>query len=748
MLENKQLSQVATTASSTYSKSQKAAIHMSSCGFPVIPLVKKSKRPAYKGWRDIKPTPSPDVSEMTEAYGVAIPRDVLVVDIDPRNFEEDAEQPGTPVDWFFKRCGVSFPANTFVVRSGGHKDGYHIFMKKPPEVLVRHTLSEFPGLEFKTHGRFVVGYHSTHSITGRDYEVVTGSPDGLMDCPEEVLAVIRREERDRGEDLDYQEDEATKTKYISYLQQAPESVMGHNGDATTLKVAMKGRDLGLPSTVTLELMAQYYNPHRCMPMWQYDELEAKVNNAYAYAKRAIGNSHPKSIFNEYISSDRIGNYDPADRTESFRLSNLEWDVTRDNTYKPTLNNTVNFMLLPSYKSFKNPLYNLFRYNEFNYTLEFTGSPPWRKVDDYTDVWMNDDDVFLKYHLNKAENFDTNNQLCIEAALIAGKKNAYHPMREYFNNLEWDGVPRLDSLFPKYAGSPDNDYTRAAGRCMMIAAVARTFKPGTKFDHVVILEGPQGTGKSEFCRQLCPDPKWYLSAGKVDPGNKDTFKKFHNFFIVELAELEVLNKVSVQALKAFITVDVDVLRPAYGRVDMNFPRQFIFIGTYNPLAGVGYLGDGTGNRRFWPVQTGRIDIEALKQDRDQLWAEAVHRYRAGEPHYFKDQNLLKLAQKEQKARMVVDPWEDIIDAWMATEKEMSRPINRISTQRLFRDALGLRVSAANRREYARLTTVMDGLGYERKKIYCPIIKRSMNGFSLKDFERGKTVDPYREALKNL
>jgi hypothetical protein len=266
----------------------------------------KGKIPAVKDWTKTVPGTYnvQDLGREGQNYGVVLSAGDLVVDVDPRNFA-----PGDkPLARLIEKAGGPAGFKTFTVRTGG--GGLHLYFKKSKEKYpnTAHTLADYPGVEFKSAGRQVVGPGSIHPETQKVYEVVVDAP--IAPAPAALLELIKTtgipyeelgkgEKNEKGEasgDVDYRNDEGTQGRYVDYLKRtAPLSVEGKQGDATAFRVACYGRDLGLAPGITYALMAEYWNG-RCTPPWDGAELEAKIINAYKYAKRAAGNSSPASDF--------------------------------------------------------------------------------------------------------------------------------------------------------------------------------------------------------------------------------------------------------------------------------------------------------------------------------------------------------------------------------------------------------------------------------------------------------------------
>lgn len=293
-----------------------------------------------------------------------------------------------------------------------------------------------------------------------------------------------------------------------------------------------------------------------------------------------------------------------------------------------------------------------RYDEFNgyILISGPGDEPERYLDDKAlkTLW-----VRVREYLDfkpSLEFFDTTVEVIgLEAA------NRFHPVRDYLATLKWDGTPRLDTWLVKYGGAPDTEYVRAVGSKAIIAAVRRVRHPGCKFDCMLVLHSGQGTFKSSALKALAGGDAWFTDTLPVDADARVVIEQTRGKWIVELAELAGLKRAEVEHVKATLSRQQDRARAVWGRRAEDVPRQCVFFGTTNAER---FLTDPTGNRRFWPVRVERFDADALKRDRDQLWAEAAAREEGGE-EIFLAPGLEAAAAGEQEERRQADPWEMVI-----------------------------------------------------------------------------------------
>ncbi len=302
----------------------------------------------------------------------------------------------------------------------------------------------------------------------------------------------------------------------------------------------------------------------------------------------------------------------------------------------------------------------------------------------------------------------NSKQVAEQLLAVSRRNNYDPLAVWLNSirLKWDGQQRLESFLEKYFGATGNArYLSQVSKCWMIAAVARALSPGCKVDNVLILQGGQGKFKSTALQVLGGE---FFSDTKFDIHDKDGRMMASRFWIIELAELASMRRADVESLKAFFSARKDDIRVPYGRVLETFPRRCVFVGTLNP--GEDYLSDQTGNRRFWPVSISSIDIEALINDRNQLWAEAVVRFNAGENWWLEGADIA-LAEAEtasvtaQSARV-----EPILEWWT---KLQHRP-KCVTTRQIAQDVLGLLSKECTNGMQQEIGSALRSMGFTRGK----------------------------------
>jgi predicted P-loop ATPase len=246
---------------------------------------------------------------------------------------------------------------------------------------------------------------------------------------------------------------------------------------------------------------------------------------------------------------------------------------------------------------------------------------------------------------------------LPAVIRHAKDNAFHPIRDYLRSLKWDGTERLSHWLQACLGAPDTSFVRAVGRKTLIAAVARAFRPGCKVDTVLVLEGPQGLQKSTAIATLFGEDHTAESVNLFDQHNKMVMAMM-GAWCVELAEFIAIAKRDQNTVKGMLSMRSDRVVLPYAKMASDHPRQCIFFGTINPGES-GYLTDGTGNRRYWPVEVSKADIELIINRRDQVWAEAYRAFLAEEPWWLTEAEE-ELAREQVAEREKYDVWDEILD----------------------------------------------------------------------------------------
>lgn len=375
-------------------------------------------------------------------------------------------------------------------------------------------------------------------------------------------------------------------------------------------------------------------------------------------KRQLAEERRAQAMEEFSDLDA----DAASAAKKAPEGNANWqdglDIDKHGKVKDTLGNLA--LILRNDPGLKDISYNIHRSGiDIRRDAEGKTTLPWTQL---KPGWNESDLGAIQIYLERVYGLYTPSKLKGIMLAIAAERS-YHPIRDYFDALPaWDGVPRVETLFIDYLGSPDTAYIRAIARKMMVAAVARIYEPGIKFDSVVVLNGPQGMGKSSFFAKL--GGKWFSDSLTIsDMKDKAAPEKLQGYWILELGELAGLKKMDVETVKAFITRQDDKFRHSYGYSVEDHPRQCIIVGSTNN--GDGFLRDVTGNRRFWPVTCTTNsphhpwEVESVVP---QLWAEAYMLYRAGEQLFLSPEEE-KQASMEQTAALESDVREGMIAEYL-------------------------------------------------------------------------------------
>lgn len=379
-----------------------------------------------------------------------------------------------------------------------------------------------------------------------------------------------------------------------------------------------------------------------------DTPPGKLPSFKAMSDLTLGDDKVKAVFAE----ERIAQ-------ASAEFSDEDWqnglDLDKSGHVKNTLRNLT--LILENDPNLKGVVF-----NQLLDGMEIKGEVPWKHPSKF---WRDADDAQLisyvdaHYGTFSARNYD------IAVTKVADDR-AYHPIREFIESLpEWDKIPRVDTLLVDYLGAADTAYVRAVTRKTLCAAISRVLRPGCKFDSMLVLNGPQGVGKSTLIAKLAGE--WFSDSLNLgDTKDKTAAEKLQGYWVLEIGELAGLKKAEVETLRSFLSRQNDIYRAAFGKRATPHLRQCVFFGTTN--AESGYLRDTTGNRRFWPVKTpgsGKKQSWNLTHEEIlQIWAEALVYVRQGEKLYLSPE-MDALAKDEQREAMESDEREGLVREYLDT-----------------------------------------------------------------------------------
>jgi len=613
-------------------------------GLAYFPLVKGGKKPAIKGnWQDVPPGAYPPVPN----YGIALPATLLCLDIDPRNYP-----PGRDV--LQELMAHHRLPQTFCVRTPS--GGFHMYFQKPANYKVRVKQKAWPGIDFLSEKFYTVGPGSVlddrEGQTAGVYTMLYAIP--AAELPVSLLTTL---EHPVDKNLTGGEESLLMlAQYEGECDVVAPPIEGSRSNEA-YKLACRGRDLGLPRDTVYRVMRDRWNCRAATPLSDAKLLEI-CSNAYVYAQNATAAKNPEHVFLKALEGNQANVMSMQAYQDDLAVTGLyasALELDKKGNVKKTLANIV--YILRNDPAWRGRI----RFNEFAKAFEFDNRPHWREkqLNEGIDVGERDMACLAAWFSSAGHVRLEVGKTLLDTALFAAA-TAYHPVRDYLDSLTWDGIPRLDTILPDTAGTEDDAYHRAVGRCLLISAVKRIYEPGCKQDYVMVLESNQGTKKSTWVATL--GGEWY-SANELVRGDKDTFQNLRGRWFVELPEINAtFSKHDFNWLKGIISNAVDVYRPSYGRGSKAVPRESIFIATINPGLATGYLKDDE-NRRYWPIKTGALDILRLEHDRDKYFAEAVHRYRAGEDSWISDPEVEAQARLHQEMRRERDPWVDLLGGWV-------------------------------------------------------------------------------------
>lgn len=401
----------------------------------------------------------------------------------------------------------------------------------------------------------------------------------------------------------------------------------------------------------------------CYDHAKTDDRETAATWLYNFTfRKAKKNVFLEEEFSEVIEDVSLGDEEAKDQSMGLvGEENTEWKsqlrrAKQTNKIKPNMFN-VDLIL-------KNVLgrEDYIKGNELSNDYDWNVTAPFASHIKVGSQFRNGDDVVIKMWFEEKFKFEVSKEMIFDTLTAVKCKNSYHPIRDWFNTLKWDGVSRIDTWLEDYLGvnEKEKEAVRLIGRRFLIAMVARVFRPGCKFDHCLVLEGLTGAGKSTFGRILVGDDKWF-SDTELPIGKVDGFQMLQGVWLYEMAELSSISKAELRSVKNFITSQTDKYRPSYGKVSQAYPRQVVFYGTTNEDI---YLRDPTGDRRWWPVKVKTVKFDKLKKDREQLFAEALELFKSGERFYNTREEEEKYFEPLRTPRKITnDLFEEPLRMWL-------------------------------------------------------------------------------------
>lgn len=535
---------------------------------------------------------------------------------------------------------AAFQAPETLSQSSG-RGAHYLFKLLPHHKPLANARGVLPGIDLRGDGGQIVVEPSMHA-TGVKYQWDNwGVP--IANLPENIYQAIKPKTPVSSNVVSIHAGTDRLGRARKYVEKMPPAISGQGGHDATFAVARKlVQDCELSDSEAWSVLCEFNQ--RCVPPWSEKELQHKLKSAQ---KARVANPWQDRAVVPYRSSVAVA-IEMAPVVNW--MQGLQYIQVKGRSKLVTNHANCVHMLLhcPEFvgRIRRNELSNAVEYFEFPFREQEGASR--------SGEW-NDNDTFCL--MSRLAAFEVDNVIrpdfkrdVVDAAVeTVATMQSYHPVRDYLDGLKWDGTPRINAWLARYLGTPGNAWDRIVGERFLVSAVARAFSPGCKVDTVLILEGGQGAGKSTAIRTLFGNA-WF-SDTPIDFGSKDGYQGLGGKWCLELGELSTFTRRDLNTLKNFFSALVDDYRPSYGRRNVKFPRQCVFVGSTNQTT---YLDDETGNRRYWPVTVGKILLSDLDADRDQLWAEAVATYRAGSRWWLTEEEE-GLGTAPRAARLHEDSW---------------------------------------------------------------------------------------------
>lgn len=324
-----------------------------------------------------------------------------------------------------------------------------------------------------------------------------------------------------------------------------------------------------------------------------------------------------------------------------------------------------------------------------------------KMDDRD--YKDSDDTRISLWVSRAYGLEFSETYVSHVVQLIGEEKSRNPLLEWLDTMQWDGIPRIDRWITEATDCEDNELNRKMGEKWMIQAIARAYKPGCKADCVLILAGAQGAGKSTLFRTLATDE--YFADTPLDIGSANSYSQIARAWIYEVAELDSVRRSANSATKAFLSAQEDTYRAAYGRHAKTVKRHVVFAGTTNESL---FINDMTGSRRYWPIRCNEVNLEYVDKNRDQLWAEAIVAFNAGDTWWL-DRDTDQARHDASHIFRQDDPWTAPIQSYLKTQ------VGYVTSQGIMEDGLKIERGRMNRRDEMRVSDILTELGYEKRRM---------------------------------
>lgn len=680
-----------------------AALRYAARGWKVFPLLPKAKEPATKhGVKDASSDPEQIAYwwARNQRYniGLATGSGRVAVDI-------DGERGIASLAQLIAKNGLLPIGPNQVTSKGGH------FLFGVQEKIQNQTCSAKKptrfgwGIDVRADGGYILGAPSVHP-SGHIY-AWTGVDFPIPDAPEWMLLLLRKPKIPMKEGNGSTKPLPLGERYSSAALQSEYELVARAARGTrNSSLNLAAHNLGqLCASGDLKRMevegalisAASHNGY--LGEHGIEHVKSVIASGLAAGMEKPRDGKPKRS-PPHLKLVQNGKYEPDEATPDWETTLLRTQngLKRDSIHNGVLvlNDTAGACL---------------EYNEFSGLIVVKGRPPWHPRGlPFEPHTLNDPEITRARCWLDYNGISVTQAATLHALEAIAHLRRVHPVRDALRSFVWDGVERIDRWLCDYMGAPETAFVCQVGAKWLISAVARIMRPGCKVDTMLILEGGQGARKSSALEELAEFDGVSYHLGELHGlGTKEAIIQIQGNFIVEMAELDALKRAAqATQIKAFLSCRSDKIRPPYGKTTVPWPRQCVFAGTHNP-DGSGYLEDPTGGRRFWPVTVGDIDLDRLKEDRDQLWAEAVAKFDAGETWWLTEAGVIAEAKEEQEQRATEEPFMHRLKMWLTKKTQCT-------TAEILQDCWGLATRDINRGWTTRAGQAMARVGgWTRKRL---------------------------------